>query len=81
MISDLERAIRDKMLALFQDRMQADIERMSVDLREQGADESYVRACADWYAEENMRGILEGSRDAAKDLIASDFFNDEPRAR
>ncbi len=65
----LERIIRAKLAALTEKRIQNDIERMSADLRQQGASEDDIRASADWFAEQSQRDIIETAADAAKRLV------------
>lgn len=78
MISELERAIRDGMLAATRARIQADIERLAADLRSQGASEQYILDAAEWFSEENTKQILAGARDCAQRLTATGFFDECP---
>jgi hypothetical protein len=69
--STLERAICAKLAAVTSARIQSDIERMSNDLRQQGADDDYIAACAERFAERNQQAIVAGAREIAE-LVRAD---------
>jgi hypothetical protein len=72
----LERAIRSKMLASTQARLQNDIISIAADLKAQGADDEYVKESVAYIIAENQKAVLECARDTARRMIAEGFFDD-----
>lgn len=66
----LEQAIRNKLLAAMQARIQGDLERMASDLRSQGASDDYIRDASHRFADENQRVIIESARTIAAKITA-----------
>lgn len=68
--SRLERAVCARLAAVTSARIQSDIERLSNDLRQQGADDDYIAACAERFAERNQQAIVAGAREIAEHINA-----------